>query len=168
METTKNTYSYPIEKTAIKSIITKESPAHIIFHSDEMNTTFDITKAVDLMCELNQPVLAAQDGEVVLAVDGVTKNWNKFEPPPPSALKDSEKSGNFILIRHKNEEYSLYAHLKVNSVSVKIGQKVKTGDLLGLVGQTGWSIAPHLHFMVSIYPNPPSFDSKSLIIKWKK
>jgi len=54
--------------------------------------------------------------------------------------------GNYILINHGYDYQSFYAHL--DKVLVSKGQKVKRGDLIGYVGNTGKSTAPHLHYEV--------------------
>jgi septal ring factor EnvC (AmiA/AmiB activator) len=56
--------------------------------------------------------------------------------------------GNKIMIDHGYGYKTLYGHL--NEIDVKIGQKVKRGDVIGRVGNTGLSTAPHLHYEVSI------------------
>lgn len=62
-------------------------------------------------------------------------------------------AGNLVTIRHVGTdgtvEYSNYGHLKANSVRVKFGQKVKVGDVIGEVGDTGDSSAVHLHFQIN-------------------
>lgn len=53
--------------------------------------------------------------------------------------------GNFVVIDHQARSYhSLYAHL--STVSVRVGQRVSTGNTIGRVGSTGMSTGPHLHF----------------------
>ncbi|MDO5760443.1 MAG: M23 family metallopeptidase [Bacteroidota bacterium] len=52
--------------------------------------------------------------------------------------------GNMVLIRHYNNLETLYGHMSV--LKVKVGQKVKAGDVIGLGGSTGRSTGPHLHF----------------------
>lgn len=54
--------------------------------------------------------------------------------------------GHFVRIAHKGTISSLYAHL--DKVSVKPGQKVGKGEVIGTVGMTGWTTGPHLHFEV--------------------
>lgn len=54
--------------------------------------------------------------------------------------------GNQIYIAHKNNTYTMYAHL--SSVNVRAGQTVNAGDVIGAVGTTGRSTGPHLHLTV--------------------
>jgi len=54
--------------------------------------------------------------------------------------------GNYIAIRHPSNLYSYYAHLKKNSMLVNVGDKVSKGEHLALVGSSGNSTDPHLHF----------------------
>ncbi len=54
--------------------------------------------------------------------------------------------GKWVFIRHSNGLSSTYGHLSV--ISVKEGQKIKTGDIIGLSGNTGYSTGPHLHLSV--------------------
>lgn len=56
--------------------------------------------------------------------------------------------GNYLVINHGFGYSSVYAHL--DSFSVKLGQKVHRGDVIGYVGNTGLSIAPHLHYEVKL------------------
>lgn len=59
---------------------------------------------------------------------------------------DMREHGRHIIINHKNGYKTLYAHL--SEYMVKRGQKVKRGDLIGLVGNTGKTLTPHLHYEV--------------------
>ena len=56
--------------------------------------------------------------------------------------------GNYIIIKHKSKEFSVYAHLKENSLCLKKGDKVKRGEVIAKVGNTGHSTEPHLHFQL--------------------
>jgi len=56
--------------------------------------------------------------------------------------------GNYVIIEHKSKEFSVYAHLRENSLCVKNGDKVKKGDVISKVGNTGHSTEPHLHFQL--------------------
>lgn len=66
--------------------------------------------------------------------------------------------GNNVIIRHGFDYETLYGHM--SKIKVKPGQKVKRGDVIGLVGSTGISTAPHLHYEVikkGIKINPVNF-----------
>lgn len=63
-------------------------------------------------------------------------------------------AGNFVMIDHGNGEYSLYAHLQPGSVTVKAGEKVAAGAVIGKLGSSGNSTEPHLHFQVCDAPDP--------------
>ena len=82
----------------------------------------------------NVPVYAADDGVVY-------------------STKDNDKSkkswGNFVKIKHNDGTYTLYAHLR-DGIKVKTGQKVKQGDQIGNMGNTGKSEANHLHYEVYV------------------
>lgn len=56
--------------------------------------------------------------------------------------------GNYVLIRHDNGMYTMYAHMKYQSVKVSKGQRVSRGQVVGYMGNTGNSLGAHLHFEV--------------------
>jgi len=64
---------------------------------------------------------------------------------------DGSSYGNAIVIKHEGKTYSQYAHL--SSLHVKPGEKVKTGQEIGLSGSTGNSSGPHLHFEIRSTPD---------------
>ena len=91
-------------------------------------------------------VVAAADGRVILAFDG----------QPDVLMQDSgpgktreERNGNWVAINHGGGWVTTYAHLLKGSVAVKKGDRVKRGDKLGLIGLSGNSDFPHLHFAVA-------------------
>lgn len=83
------------------------------------------------------PILAAAAGEVIGLDDA-------HEDRHTSCFGD----WNFVKVRHWNGVTSTYGHLKQNSIVVSMGQMVAAGDVLGVVGSSGCSTAPHLHFEV--------------------
>jgi murein DD-endopeptidase MepM/ murein hydrolase activator NlpD len=114
------------------------------------------------------PIKAALKGEVIVVVSKLTKNYNGREPPSRDVLPVEEQDGNYVVLKHSNNEFSIYSHLRCGEVFVTKGQQVKTGDVLGNSGNTGWSLGPHLHFMVFKFLKPmPSKDMESLKIRWK-
>jgi murein DD-endopeptidase MepM/ murein hydrolase activator NlpD len=65
-----------------------------------------------------------------------------------SVLSSKRGMGNYIVINHGFGYSSIYAHLE--SFNVKEGRKVRRGDIIGYVGNTGMSIAPHLHYEIRL------------------
>ncbi len=92
-------------------------------------------------------VLAVADGEIV-TVETNQKDNKQFDIP---ALKDNPLAlyGNYVVIKHNDNVYSMYGHLKnQSSVAFKIGDKIKKGQKIGSIGTSGSSFFPHLHFEV--------------------
>ena len=52
--------------------------------------------------------------------------------------------GNVVIVKHRNGHETVYAHL--SQINVRVGQSIGQGQTIGLVGSTGWSTGPHLHF----------------------
>jgi hypothetical protein len=111
-----------------------------------------------------EPVHAATEGEVVVAVDGVQeRQWLHVMRESWAALKAARSyrrsnnpivlAGNHVMIRTA-DVFSLYAHLAPGSVAVTTGQRVSIGDVIGRVGHTGNSTAPHLHFQLMDSADP--------------
>jgi len=84
-------------------------------------------------------VIAAAPGTIINKVDG---HYDKN-----CAMGDS--TANYIVIQHADGSCAMYWHMKKNSLTSKIlGQTVVTGEYLGVVGSSGSSTGPHLHFEV--------------------
>lgn len=56
--------------------------------------------------------------------------------------------GNYVKIKHEDGYYTLYAHIKYGTIKHKVGDKVKEGETLGFMGNTGTSYGAHLHWEV--------------------
>ena len=98
-----------------------------------------------------QPVLAPKDGTVVSVRDGI-----RDFPRPGSGWIDvfaRDFRGNWVVIRHAADEYSVIAHFLKGSIRVRPGQVVRTGQILGLCGNSGHSTEPHIHFHVQDHPD---------------
>ena len=107
-------------------------------------------------------VLAAKDGTVV-AVRG-----DMAENVPGETTNVQTPSGNVVIIDHGNNQFGYYAHLKPFTVAVKPGAKVKAGDILGEVGNSGDSDEPHLHFHVMNHADPAMGDGIPAVFEsWK-
>ncbi|MBB6672162.1 M23 family metallopeptidase [Cohnella nanjingensis] len=106
-----------------------------------------------------QKIKAAADGTVVHVVNDIVDN------EPVGAVTTDQPAGNVVVIDHGNGEFSYLAHLRKGSVQVKVGDKVKAGDWIGLCGNSGNSSEPHLHFQVS--DKADLFEGKSIRVKWE-
>ncbi|MGE0251702.1 MAG: M23 family metallopeptidase [Dongiaceae bacterium] len=84
---------------------------------------------IDFAANVGTPVIAAGDGVVV------QKNWNGGY-------------GHYVEIRHNPTYATAYAHLSRYAKTLKVGQRVRQGDVIGYVGTTGMSTGPHLHYEV--------------------
>jgi murein DD-endopeptidase MepM/ murein hydrolase activator NlpD len=112
-----------------------------------------------------QPVHAAFDGQVMAAVDGVAERARvQVVREVALALRttvgfDPARSGfepvagNHVIVQGA-EACAVFAHLAPGTVSVATGQDVRVGELIGRVGHTGNSTAPHLHFQLMDASDP--------------
>lgn len=109
----------------------------------KMHTAIDISGT-----GRGSPIYSASEGVVVRAETGKGSFWSL---------------GKVVIIQHANNYYTEYAHL--DSISVKVGQKVSKGTKLGTMGDTGRSTGVHLHFAVSVgepYKGGQFFDPLKL------
>ena len=92
-----------------------------------------------------KPVLAPADGYVVEINDGIDDN--------AIGNKNLQNNwGNTVIIKHAEGIYSKLSHLRKGSIKVVKGSWIKQGEPLGLVGNSGNSPYPHLHFQIQAYP----------------
>lgn len=97
--------------------------------------------AIDMACGRSGiPIKAAAEGKVIRAQYG----WNGGY-------------GNLVVLQHPNGMVTFYAHMLAASMKVSLGDSVEQGQVIGLIGSTGRSTGPHLHFEVRNGVNP-GFD----------
>jgi hypothetical protein len=95
--------------------------------------------------------LAVANGTVVSAIDGLPEQVpGQF----PVDIPIEQADGNSVVLNLGGGNFVLYAHLQPHSLRVKVGQQVTRGQVLGLVGNSGNSLAPHLHVHVMDGPSP--------------
>jgi hypothetical protein len=90
-------------------------------------------------------------GKVVGVVDGIPETPAGALPP---AITAEKAGGNHVVVAIGHGRFAFYAHMQPGSVRVKVGQKVSVGQTLGLLGNSGNSDAPHLHFHIMDSPHP--------------
>lgn len=97
-------------------------------------------------------VIAAEDGYIekqktnlFTDISNAHKNARYFDP-----YKDDVQTiaGNYIIIKYSEDIYAAVCHLKTGSVQVSVGESIAKGDIIGKVGHSGNSFAPHLHFQL--------------------
>jgi hypothetical protein len=87
---------------------------------------------------------AAGDGTIAAVMDERPDD-RSFDPSKLGG--DTMKIwGNYLVIDHGNGEFSLYGHIRQGSSRVKVGQRVKQGDVVAAMGASGSSMFPHLHY----------------------
>lgn len=95
-------------------------------------------------------VLAVADGVVAFVKDGIPENVpqasGEFKPAVPMTRETNP--GNWIALSLSNHRYAFYAHLQPGSIRVKTGDRVRKGQVLGLLGNSGNAVGPHLHFHI--------------------
>lgn len=96
--------------------------------TDPFTGEWRMHSGIDLANTIGTPILAARSGRVA-HVDRAAGNY-----------------GGLVIIEHANGFQTLYSHL--DSITVRIGQRVTTGEMIGRMGNTGRSTGPHLHFSV--------------------
>ena len=96
--------------------------------------------------------------EIDAAADGVVVNlYDEADAQVPgqiTGITTDNIGGNMIVTDIGDGRFAFYAHLQRGSLKVKLGDKVRTGDVIALLGNTGNTDAPHLHFHVMDGPSP--------------
>jgi len=92
-----------------------------------------------------EPVYCPCDGRVVNVKTGVADNLGSSMD-----ISVEDGTGNYAEINCNNVIVS-FSHLKMGSIKVSVGEKLKQGDLIGEVGNSGFSQEPHLHFQAAKY-----------------
>ncbi|GAB5408606.1 MAG: hypothetical protein BalsKO_09710 [Balneolaceae bacterium] len=85
--------------------------------------------------------------EIFAARSGVVVDLNESFSEGGSSEYFIDKA-NFVTVAHNDGTFSEYSHLRKNGAIVNIGQKIRTGQLIGYSGATGYATGPHLHFNV--------------------
>jgi murein DD-endopeptidase MepM/ murein hydrolase activator NlpD len=93
-------------------------------------------------------VLAVADGRVVSIRDDLPDS-QPFDPDRLKSLTGETLGGNFIILDIGDDLFAFYGHLKPGSIDVEEGDQVRKGQVLGRLGSSGNSTAPHLHFQIN-------------------
>ena len=115
------------------------------------------------------PVHAVADGEIVAVYDELQDQVPGANPPEGSLTLD-QYGGNYVVQRFQQDGqtyYAFYAHLKPGTAkaAVTVGRQVAAGDILGELGNSGNTDAPHLHFHLMDGPDPLASDGVPFVFE---
>ncbi len=105
---------------------------------DGMAYENDGRKNTDYYC-WGQPILAPAAGVVI-------QSSGNYADHAPGRAPEIQSRGNYVVLAHGNNEFSLIPYMKVGSLKVRNGQRVKQGDVIGECGNSGSSFAPHVEY----------------------
>lgn len=108
-----------------------------------------------------QKAIAVADAKVVSVLDGLPERVPNALPPDTTM---QNVTGNHVILDLGRGYYAFYAHLQPGSLKVRVGDRVKRGQVLALVGNSGNTTAPHLHFHVSDGMGPLSSQGLPYVI----
>lgn len=110
------------------------------------NRTYDGHRGTDIALEnYAWHMMRMNQVEVVAARAGIL--ITKDDSHPDNHCDTNSRPGNEIVIRHSDGTFAIYAHIRTNSATKKcIGETIAAGEYLGIVGSSGKSTGPHLHF----------------------
>jgi len=126
-------YSLPFENRK-KVFLVQAYESKVFSHKNE--------RALDFKVKTGTKVCAARAGIVI----SVRKDSDKG-----GLKKENLSDGNYVSIQHNDGSVAHYWHLEKDGAMVNAGDTVKTGQCIGLSGNTGYSSFPHLHFEVQGY-----------------
>ena len=118
-------------------------------YDGHMGSDFILLGGFDTMDAGSASVVAAFGGIVIETHDG---EYDRCHGDPVTfdiSCDGYPMRSNYVAIEHEGGWRTDYYHLKMNSIQVSVGDQIRCGDVLGLVGSSGYSSAPHLHFEVS-------------------
>lgn len=126
-------YFTPDGKSLRKAFL--RSPVHFTrisskFNPNRLHPVFKTKRphrGVDYAARTGTPIYAAGDGKIIFR--GVKRGY-----------------GNVVIVQHGNKYNTLYAHMSKFNRKARNGTRVKQGQTIGYVGQTGWATGPHLHY----------------------
>ncbi len=132
-------FSRPIASRDVKLPLSNYRYGNVFF-GEHVHTGMDITS------DMRKPILAAGDGKVAWAGYGLYRGGVRLDDP----------YGKSVVIRHSfgyqgEPLFTVYAHL--DEITIQEGDVVAAGDQIGLVGDTGHTTGPHLHFEVRVGEN---------------
>jgi murein DD-endopeptidase MepM/ murein hydrolase activator NlpD len=148
METTEPTTHHFLMPVTVNGVTTVDQRyAQDWFYIDPVtgNAAKDNATLARNFLGYGKELYAVADGTVVVARDGIPENEIIYHKIP---FAFETGTGNTIIVDIGDGKYACYCHIVPGSIKVKKGDTVKEGEVIGLMGNTGQSDVPHLHFEV--------------------
>ncbi len=137
----------------------EDGPRHQIYAYDFREEFTGIKDRLEDYEVFGKEVLCPADARIILVKnDSVDIN--------PGEQNKGVGMGNGVGLDFGNGEFGLICHFKFNSITVKEGDRVKQGELIGLCGNSGGSSQPHIHF--NLQENPKMKNRKALPAQFRK
>lgn len=150
---TKQYYTMPIEGETFVIAGGDNELLNHHFNFKYQRNAFDLTSVIKGMTYQGAPnrnenfycygqsVVAPANGKVVQTLKNIKDNI-------PGEVNTNHPEGNFVIIQHQINEYSIVAHLQCDSIKVDVGDSVRRGQHIAHIGNSGNSSEPHLHFHI--------------------
>lgn len=119
---------------AARSFLVTQAPPDAVTHTDAGSR-----HAIDISMPVGTAVHAARDGVVINVAHRFYRG---------GISQETRDEANFVQILHDDGTHAVYAHLQMDTVRVRPGQRVERGEYIANSGNTGYSSGPHLHFVV--------------------
>jgi murein DD-endopeptidase MepM/ murein hydrolase activator NlpD len=122
----------------------------------------DGSKNSDFYC-YGEPLIAVADATVVEVRDDIPEN----DPSSTSLavpISFETAAGNHVVLDLGQGRYALYAHMQPRQMRVRVGDRVRRGQVLGLLGNSGNAVGPHLHFHIADSPTPLDGEGLPFVI----
>jgi hypothetical protein len=110
-----------------------------------------------------EPLVAVAPGTVVAVKDGIPEN-TPLSPQRAVPITLETVGGNHVILDLGGGKYAFYAHILAGTITVKLGDQVRPGQTIGLLGNSGNSDAPHLHFHLGDQPSPLGTEGLPFVI----
>ncbi len=120
---------YSVNAKAVMPLDDARITSRFGYRTNPVSGNYGFHTGLDLAAEEGTPIAASFYGEVI-------------------KIGESDVWGKYVLMRHSESFETYYCHM--SEIYVKEGDVIRQGETVGLVGSTGWSTGPHLHFEVRI------------------
>jgi murein DD-endopeptidase MepM/ murein hydrolase activator NlpD len=111
-----------------------QAPPDAVTHVDPSSRN-----AIDIAMPVGTAIHAAREG---LVINVAARHFKSSLNP------QSMDEANFVQVMHDDGTHAIYAHLQLDTVRVRVGQRIARGEYIANSGNTGFSSGPHLHFVV--------------------